>query len=74
MPLEISTCFLATGKLPADLRKELAAKVKAGELSHLKKEGLKPEAFFVPKFIWMAHKQRVEHAEKMKNICSQILA
>lgn len=32
-------------KLPADVRKALNAAVKAGELGHIKKEGLKPEVY-----------------------------
>jgi len=34
------------GPIPARVRKELAAAVKAGVLGHLKKDGLKPEIFF----------------------------
>lgn len=36
------------GRIPAQVRKELAAAVKAGALGHLKKDGLKPEIFFHP--------------------------
>jgi hypothetical protein len=36
------------GRIPAQVRKELAAAVKAGVLGHLKKDGLKPEVFFHP--------------------------
>lgn len=36
---------LVTGRLMADVRKALNAAVKAGELGHIKKEGLKPEAY-----------------------------
>jgi hypothetical protein len=32
-------------KLPADVRMALNAAVKAGELGHIKKEGLKPEVY-----------------------------
>lgn len=32
-------------KIPADIRKSLNAAVKAGELGHIKKEGLKPEVY-----------------------------
>lgn len=36
------------GRIPAQVRKELAAAVKAGVLGHLKRDGLKPEIFFHP--------------------------
>ena len=34
-----------SNKLPASVRKALNAAVKTGELGHIKKEGLKPEAY-----------------------------
>ena len=36
------------GKVPAQVRTELRAAVKAGVLGHLAKDGLKPEVFFHP--------------------------
>jgi predicted transcriptional regulator len=39
---------LVRGRIPATVRRELREAVKAGRLGHLKKEGLKPEAFFHP--------------------------
>lgn len=36
---------LITGRVMADVRKALNAAVKAGELGHIKKDGLKPEAY-----------------------------
>lgn len=36
------------GPVPARVRKQLSAAVKAGVLGHLKKDGLKPEIFFHP--------------------------
>lgn len=36
------------GRVPAQVRKELSAAVKAGVLGRLKKDGLKPEVFFNP--------------------------
>ena len=36
------------GKVPAQVRSELRAAVKAGVLGHLKKDGLKPEVFYHP--------------------------
>lgn len=36
------------GRVPAQVRKQLMAAVKAGALGHLKRNGLKPEIFFHP--------------------------
>jgi hypothetical protein len=36
------------GRIPAQVRKELSAAVKAGVLGRLPKDGLKPEIFFHP--------------------------
>lgn len=36
------------GRVPAKVRAQLRAAVKAGALGHLKKDGLKPEVFFHP--------------------------
>jgi len=36
------------GRVPAQVRKELRAAVKAGVLCHMPKDGLKPEVFFHP--------------------------
>ena len=36
------------GRVPTQVRKELAAAVKAGALGRLKKDGLKPEVFYNP--------------------------
>jgi len=39
---------IINGKVPAQVRKQLTAAVKAGVLGHMKKDGLKPEIFFHP--------------------------
>lgn len=36
------------GRIPAQVRKELSAAVKAGVLGRLKKDGLKPEVYYHP--------------------------
>lgn len=36
------------GRIPAQVRAELRAAVKAGVLGHLKRDGLKPEIFYHP--------------------------
>lgn len=39
---------VVTGRIPAQVRAQLRAAVKAGVLGHLPKDGLKPEIFFNP--------------------------
>jgi len=40
--------LVVQGRIPAQVRKELYAAVKAGVLGRLRKDGLKPEIFFHP--------------------------
>lgn len=51
------------GRIPLQVRKELMAAVKAGELGHLKKDGLKPEIFFHPDHKNGAKDRQVREAE-----------
>ena len=44
----VSAYRVIRGRVPAQVRKELAAAVKAGVLGRLPKDGLKPEVFFHP--------------------------
>ena len=46
------------GRIDRDTRRALMDAVKAGKLGHLKKDGLKPEAFFHPNSIWNAKEER----------------
>lgn len=39
---------IVRARIPAQVRKELIAAVKAGQLGHLRKDGLLPEVFFHP--------------------------
>lgn len=43
--VQIEGVRIVSGKIPAEVRKALNAAVKAGELGHIKKEGLRPEAY-----------------------------
>lgn len=45
---------LVRGSIPREVRAQLNAAVKRGELGHLKKDRLKPEAYFHPTFEYMA--------------------
>lgn len=48
MKIMAQTSRVVRGKIPAQVRKELMAAVKAGVLGHLRRDGLKPEIFFHP--------------------------
>lgn len=43
--VQIEGVRLVIGRIPSEVRKALNAAVKAGELGHIKREGLKPEAY-----------------------------
>lgn len=53
------------GKVPAQVRGELRAAVKAGVLGHLAKDGLKPEIYFHP-----AHKNGAVERQKREALYS----
>jgi hypothetical protein len=46
--IRIGASRVIRGRIPAQVRAELRAAVKAGYLGHLPKDGLKPEIFFHP--------------------------
>jgi hypothetical protein len=58
---------LVTSKMPASVRRSLNDAVKAGQLGHLKKDGLLPEAYFHPTFDYMAKGERADHARESIN-------
>jgi hypothetical protein len=43
--VQLMGVMLVAGRIPRDVRAELMAAVKAGQIGHIKKEGLAPEAF-----------------------------
>lgn len=45
LAVQIAGVRLISNSIPAQVRKALNAAVKAGELGHIKKDGLKPEAY-----------------------------
>jgi hypothetical protein len=64
---------LITGRVMADVRKALNAAVKAGELGHIKKEGLKPEAYHHKNARGKALEARNRAAaDSVKSICKII--
>lgn len=62
------------GRIPAQVRKELAAAVKAGALGHLKKDGLKPEIFFHPDHKNGAVERQAREAEYSINCIAKVIA
>jgi len=65
--------FVLVTKLPASVRKAYNNAVKAGKLGHIKKEHLKPEAFFHPNSKANAISARNEQAfrscERLASVC-----
>ena len=54
--------LIVRGKIPAVVRKELMAAVKAGMIGHLAKDGLKPEVFFDPRHTGLARELQANEA------------
>ena len=57
---------LILNRLPANVRRSLNAAVKAGELGHLRKDGLKPEAYFHPNSASRARQDRENHENEIR--------
>lgn len=61
------------GRIPAQVRKELNAAVKAGMLGRLPKDGLKPEIFFDPRHTNLAREIQANEAiyaiENIRKVC-----
>lgn len=62
------------GRVPAQVREQLRAAVKAGVLGHLKKDGLKPEIFFHPAHKNGAIERQKREAEYSVNCIRGVLA
>lgn len=62
------------GPIPARVRAELRAAVKAGVLGHLKKNGLKPEIFFHPDHKHGAKERQVREAAYAVDCISGVMA
>lgn len=65
---------VVTSKVPARVRADLRAAVKAGVLGHLPKDGLKPEIFFHPHHRNSAVEVRVRHAEYAVKCIASVVA
>ncbi len=64
---------LVKGKIPASVRKELNAAIKEGKIGHLKKEGLKPEAYFHPNSKFKAMEDRDREASESIQAISKVV-
>jgi hypothetical protein len=66
--------LVVRGRIPAQVRSELRAAVKAGVLGHLKKSGLKPEIFFHPDHKNGAVERQKREAEYSVSCIAKVLA
>lgn len=62
------------GRVPAQVRKELMAAVKAGVLGRLKRQGLKPEIFFHPNHLHGAIERQRREFEYSANLIKGVFA
>lgn len=65
---------VVTGRIPAEVRKELMAAVKANHLGRLKKDGLKPEIFFHPDHLHGAIDRQRREAEYSASLLKGVFA
>lgn len=56
--------YLVFSRLPRSVRNAYNAAVKVGILGHVKKDGLKPEAYYHPKFEYLVPGMRNEEARR----------
>lgn len=66
--------LVVRGRIPQQVRKELAAAVKAGALGHLKRDGLKPEVFFHPDHKNGAVERQVLEAKYSVDCIAKVIA
>ena len=66
--------LLVTSSLPADVRKALNNAVKRGVLGHIKKNGMKPEAYYHPTFEYLVAGERNAHESEalkaLRSVCA----
>jgi len=65
--IKIERFRLITSRVSSDIRKELNAAVKRGELGHMKKEQNKPEVYYHPNFKYLANEAREKYEQKVLN-------
>jgi hypothetical protein len=64
---------LITAKIPQTIRRELAQGVKDGLLGHLKRDGLRPEAYFHPNSKWRALEARDRVERQAREAIARVL-
>jgi cell wall assembly regulator SMI1 len=71
--VRIERVNLILNSIPRDVRNALNKAVKAGYLSHKKKNGLRPEVYYHPDFEYLANEKINNHAESLiealKKVC-----
>ena len=72
--VKIGRVKLIKNRMPASVRKALNAAVKTGELGHMKKDGLRPEAYFHPHFEHLAISDRNNLEREIKRVSSRVLS
>lgn len=60
--------------VPAQVRKSLNTAVKNGQLSHMKKDGRKPEVYYHPSFEHLANQERSQVEKEMLEALAGIVA
>lgn len=66
--------LIVRGKIPAMVRKELMAAVKAGMIGRIAKDGLKPEVFFDPRHTGLARELQANEAVYSVNCIAKVMA
>lgn len=65
---------LVINSVPSSVRKQLSDAVARGDLGHMKKDGLKPEAYYHPDFEHLAVSERKKREREIQNAAKGALA
>lgn len=65
---------IISGKIPAQVRRELMEAVKAGYIGRLAKDGLKPEIFFDPRHTAQARIRQADEAVYSASCIAKVVA
>lgn len=70
----VQATLVVRGRIPAQVRKELAAAVKAKVLGRLAKDGLKPEVFYHPDHLHGARERQMREAAYSISCIASVVA
>ena len=70
--VKMARVILVTASLPAQVRRALNFAAKSGELGHIKKDRLKPEAYFHTSFDYLARSERARHERDTNNAVTSV--